>query len=70
MLRQRGGSVLRRWLAAGVENQAADGIGGVAAILQDVIHGGVAGDDLVLAKGGEEIGEGLSGNVASPDGLS
>ena len=55
--------------AAGVEHQAADGIGRVAAVAEHVVHGGVARDGLVLAKGDEQIGERLFGNGAGADGF-
>ncbi len=56
--------------AAGIEHKAADGIGRVAAVAQHVVHGLVARDGLVLAKGDEQIGERLLGNRAGADGFS
>ena len=55
--------------AAGIEHQAADGIGRVATVAQYLVHGGVTRDRLVLAEGDEQIGERLFGNVAGADGL-
>ena len=37
-------------VAAGVEDEAADGVGGVAAVAEHVLHGCVARDELVLPK--------------------
>ena len=61
--------VLLVGIAAGVEHQPADGIGRVAAVGQHILHGVVARDGLVLAKGGQQIGKRLLGNGAGANGL-
>ena len=55
--------------SAGVEHQAADGIGRVAAVVDHAVHGFVARNTLVLAKSDEQIGERLLGNGAGADGF-
>ena len=56
-------------IAAGIEHQAANGIGGVAAVGQNAVNGVVARDFLVLAKSDEQIGKRFLGNEAIADGL-
>ena len=50
-------------ISANVEDQAADGIRGVDAVIEHGFPGGIALDDLVLAEGFEQIGEGLLRNI-------
>ena len=55
--------------AAGIEHQPANGIGRVAAVRQHIVHGGVAGDGLVLAKAVSRSANGSLGMRAGADGF-
>src|SRR6266851_1906621 len=57
-------------IAAKIEDQASDGIGGIDAIIQHRIPSGIALYGLVLAKGLEQIGKGLLGNILCDDGFA
>ncbi len=57
-------------IAAEIENEAADGIRGVDAVVDDGVPIGVALYELILAEGLEQIGEGLLGNVLGENGLA
>ena len=61
------GETLGVAIAAGIEDDAADGIRGVAAVAEGIGHGGETGDGLILAEGDEQIGEWLLGDVAGAD---
>jgi hypothetical protein len=55
-------------VAADEEDEAADGIGGVARVVFERGEGFVVGVDLVLLEGGDEVVEGLDGEIALRDG--
>src|SRR5260370_4469255 len=57
-------------IAAEIENEAADGIRGIDAIVQDRVPSGITLHRLVLAKGFEQVGEGLLGDFFGDDGLA
>src|SRR5205085_6319137 len=59
---------LRITISAEIEHEMADRIGGVAAVSEQVVEGFVARDGLVLAEGGEQIGELMPRNVEFADG--
>ena len=55
-------------IAADEENEAADGVGGVARVVLEGGEGFVVGVDLVLLEGGDEVVKGLDGEIALRDG--
>src|SRR5579859_6264917 len=57
-------------IAAEIENETADGIRGVDAVVDDGVPVGIALDGLVLAEGLQQVGEGLLRNVFRDDGLT
>src|SRR5580704_5389321 len=57
-------------IAAEVENETADGICGVDAVVDDYVPVGIALDGLVLAERFQQVGEGLLRNVFRDDGLT
>ena len=71
---ERGAGEVGKLLALGVavsaeiEDQVADGIRGVMAVAEEIVESLVASDGLILAEGGQEIGESLFGNVEFADG--
>jgi len=71
---QRGAGEIGKLLAfritisAEIKDEMTDRIGGVAAVSEQVVEGFVPCDRLVLAEGGEQIGELMPGNVEFADG--
>src|SRR6266404_6612794 len=57
-------------IAAEIENEAADWACRIDAIIQDRVPSGIPLDRLILAKGFEQVGEGLLGNFFGGDGLA
>lgn len=57
-------------ITAEIEDQAAHGIRGIHAVTEDRVPVGVTLDGLILAKGLEEIGEGLARQVFSNNGFA
>ena len=57
-------------IAAEIENEAADGIRGVDAVVDDGVPIFVAFYELILAKGFEQVGEGLLRNVLREHGFA
>ena len=56
-------------VAARIEHQLSNRVGGVAAIAQKVIHRCISSDRLILAKSSQQIVEWLLGNIADADRL-
>ena len=57
-------------IAAEIQNQAADGIRRIDAVVEHGIPSGVAFHGLILPEGFQQIGEGLLGNIFGDDGLT
>src|ERR1700679_1877256 len=54
-------------VAADEKNEPSDGVGGIARVLLERGEGFVVGVDLVLLEGGDEVVEGLNGELALHD---
>ena len=57
-------------VAAHVEDDSSDGVGGFGAVVEELVEGLIAGEGLVLFEGLDEIVEGFDGDVVALDGLA
>ena len=56
-------------ISAKVEHEMADGIGGVAAVGQQIVESFEASDGLILAEGAEQVGKFVFGNIELANGF-